>query len=155
MSRITYNECNDLESLLAAGRWEAREKKVMNGRPALRSFRELEAALSALPRKRLIEGEACDGLDVCAVGALALYRRVQAGEHRGVVIADLTWEYGLEERSTVSLGELQGLTNTLSWIIVERNDERYWNMTPEERYDGVLTWVRENIARLEAQHAAT
>ena len=77
MSRINYNEIDDIYSWLSAGRWEGRVKSVLKGKPAQKHFQRLEAALLALPEKRLISGYVCDHHgDVCALGALALYEGV-------------------------------------------------------------------------------
>lgn len=141
---------------LAEGRWNARVKAVMGGRPALASFRELEAALLALPAPRLIEGEICtEEGDVCAVGAFALHKRVQEGwGDRKTVLVDMRRLYvGAGAMTTAGLGEDSGMTFTLAWLVGEMNDSDYPRWTPEERYAAMLAWTRENIARLEAKHA--
>lgn len=37
------------------------------------------------------------------------------------------------------------IARTLSWEIVEKNDDRCSDMTPEKRYGEVLKWVRSQI----------
>ena len=76
MSRFNDGDDYDLSdewAVLAYGRWMGRRKVVLNGRPGKAALIQLEAALEALPHKRLIEGGLCDGTGVCAVGAW-LYR---------------------------------------------------------------------------------
>jgi hypothetical protein len=136
--------------------WEGRVSKVMGGRPALQSFRELEQALLWLPRPALIEGTVCDGENVCAVGAFALHKRVMAGEPTQDVLDSLKYSYGEDDPvDTAHLGQKHGMTYTLAWLIGEENDGYHIKkMTPEERYTAVLEWTRKHIARLEAKHGA-
>ena len=135
--------------------FEATRKRVLNGRPALRSFRELEAALLWLPAHRLVHEDVCDGQDVCAVGAFALWKQVAAGKD-GLDYLDLLarWQ-DLGEYDNIwytgYLAEDNGMSHSLGLVIADAND---WFpvLTPEARYDAVLAWTRRHIARLEAKH---
>ena len=87
MSRAGYSyDCDDI---LAAGRWQAQVASAIRGKRGQKFFRDLIAALDAMPEKELIDGELkdADGC-VCALGAL--------GSARGVDLSGLDtedWEY--------------------------------------------------------------
>lgn len=118
-------------------------------------LRELEAALLALPEPRLIEGLLCDGSGVCAVGAIAAYRKVQGG---------LSWEdafKALDESDQYDAegGDFPSLDSTaqqasdtlkmafsLAWSMAYTNDELLGHMTSEGRYERMLAWVRARLA---------
>lgn len=70
--------------------WWANVERALAGARGQRALADLEAALLALPEPRLVEGRlaTADGA-VCAVGALALHLRVQAGEDRAAVLAEM------------------------------------------------------------------
>lgn len=133
--------------------WRAQEN-ALRGRKGQAVLRELEAALVALPEKRLIEGALCDDRgQVCALGALATKRgldqeemKEHQGEHAGF-IAD--WAK-----------DALGLSGALATAIEWENDEGFWRVytemdgyratggreTAEQRYERVLAWVRSQIA---------
>jgi hypothetical protein len=69
--------------------WHANLQRAIKGKRGQRDLRTLEAALLALPAHRLIEGYIARGDEVCAVGAFALQRRVEKGEDREAVLAEL------------------------------------------------------------------
>jgi hypothetical protein len=114
-----------------------RSIKSKKGQAALR---ELEQALLALPSKRLIAHELEDAEgEVCAIGALAKYRK--HAPH-----ADPEWEM---EQVGVELG----MPQMVAWRVVALNDvdidfyydrkeHRCVSYTPEERYERVLAQVR-------------
>lgn len=142
MSRFTNN---DWEDELAYGRWQGRRKAVLNGRPAQTHFRELEAALLALPEKQLIASAICDESGaVCALGAVAVYR----GMPRDALHEE--WlnyeeEQGSEWGAAYFGQDKFGMTGTLAWIIAEQNDEGFGQRSPEGRYEAMLEWVRDRI----------
>lgn len=119
------------------GLWQANCTRSLKSKRGQASLLELEAALLALPTKRLIAGELDDGDDCCAVGALARFKGITPN-------ADA--EYEMEE-----VGVECGLPKLVAWKVVEFNDvhmDRKWNglksreYTPEERYDALLKWVQ-------------
>lgn len=144
MSRVHYNDGYwEPDANLVYGRWEGRVKAVLRGKPAQRHFLELEAALLALPRKRLLADTLCDGQDVCALGAIATYR--------GEPVDELAVESRMQEEegdtdAMVNLGQSWfGMTETLAWLIVDANDSRYAGLTHEARYEAMLRWVRSHV----------
>lgn len=55
MSRFAWLDCGDHDDL-AYGRWVARVRKVLHGKPAREALKDLERALLSLPKPELIEG---------------------------------------------------------------------------------------------------
>lgn len=163
MSRIDYYDGDDA---LQMGRWIARAKMAIGGKRGQAVLRELEAALLAMPEKILISGAFCKEGDVCVLGALAIDRAVKAGKSREEALRDLEKEAScqsfrydddgkqvpervpLEGLDALEYGEKElKLTETLTWELMEKNDEMCFDVTPQRRYEKVLEWVRENIRR--------
>lgn len=69
--------------------WRANAERAIKGRRGQQTLRDLEAALVALPSKRLIAGHLAFRGEVCAIGALVAHRRTAKGEDRDVVLAEL------------------------------------------------------------------
>jgi len=134
--------------------WEQALNRAMNGRRGQQVLRDLERALLELPEKTLIDGSLSDGEGVCAVGAYVAHKRVEAGEDRDEVLARLRklaynehWDEFEDfeaEQSTIDEGQAAGMQLTLAVTIAGLNDEAY-KITPEERYEKVLAWVRSRI----------
>jgi hypothetical protein len=152
--RINYSEDEDFPGQFNL--WQANCQRSINGKAGQKALRELEQALVALPDKRLIAGElqTADG-EVCAIGALLKYRGIEKTE------ADP------EEMEEVGI-EL-GLPPLVAWKVVCQNDieidgrylevfgphhptyrfagrdMRLVSVTPGERYEKMLAWVRKQI----------
>ncbi len=139
--------------------WEAALTRSVNGAKGQAALRDLRDALLSLPEKKLIEGRLADEHGcVCTVGALALKRRVDAGEKREDVLASLValvpWyedEYGSGAEdaweaceTTLEVGAEIGLSRTMAVELSGAvNDGR--NETPEQRYERVLRHVERMI----------
>lgn len=159
MSRFSYEEYLGDDADLAYGRWEGRVRAVLRGRPAQEHFRELEAALLAMPEKRLIEGTLSDGQYACAVGEIAVARRVRAGEDRAAVLASLKPDgdedgpYEDQEAGETArfAQKTLGMSYTLGWLMAEANDELFGSgsHTPEQRWAAMLRWTRQHIRTAE------
>lgn len=144
MSRYWEDDNWDEWANLDCGRWERNSRAVLKSKRGIKSLRELEAALLALPVKRLIRDDLCipvsvqdDGeiiYRVCAIGALAI--------HKGIEPEKLH-EWNEEGREgTVETGESLGLRRTLAYVIGELNDISPRSETEEQRYERVLKWVQ-------------
>jgi hypothetical protein len=141
LMRINYSEDEDYPGQF--GLWQANCRRSLSGRSGQAALRELEAALLALPSKRLIAGELNDGKDVCAIGALVRYKR-------HIPVAD-------PEDQMEEIGVECGMPRLVAWKVVELNDVelmgrydysddphgRFVPLTPEGRYIAMLKWVRE------------
>ena len=145
MSRF-WDSGDDSEMPLAL--WRQAIENALSGRKGQATLRELEAALLALPQKRLIEGALCHDGEVCALGALALKRGAIDPENPPY----------LEDGGAAEVGDWAehhlGVRYALAWEIQWHNDEGQWQgdylrrgraETPEERYERVLAWVRSRI----------
>lgn len=185
MSRVSYSEEEDYPGQFAL--WQANCDRSLRGKAGRAALLELEAALVALPRKRLVSHVvACDG-DVCAVGAVLLMRK--AHEVGGVDEAQRQLEAELGDRDdqayddTAKRWEALGVPRLVAWKIVALNDVeidgrwcyvqgpsrrpedyryfdrdvdyrgvwQYFKTSPEERYEKVLAWVREQLASQESK----
>ena len=156
MSRITYNEWDSAEGQWAGIRWGGAAKKAINGKRGQAALRELKAALLVLPSKRLIADRWAASGDVCALGALDVHRMMaRTGmnwDAARLVVQQTTqiewidyWgdPHEDDESSSAELGQSRlGLTYTLAWEIIEKNDEY---RTPEDRYTRMLGWLNSNI----------
>ena len=136
--------------------WQANCRRSLRSRQGQAMLRELEAALLALPEKRLVAHTlATETGDVCAVGALAKYQ--------GHDLTAFDWEYESD-----AVGIQLGMPRLVAWSVVAQNDiendGRYeiaegpshnrWGSpgysvfiatTPEERYERMLLWVQEQL----------
>lgn len=137
--------------------WEANAERALAGKRGQKALREFKAALVALPKRELIDGNlielgwdpnAPDDADaptlfegVCAVGAYALYKGQTTEQLRKA-----NMEYSGEDGegdcwSTAEAGQKVGLTYTLAWELSYRNDETYANLTPSARWWAMYGWV--------------
>ena len=147
--------------------------KSRRGRKALAELRE---ALMALPEHKLIRGALCtvnpekrfrwepeewDGIKpfevreaggegVCLVGAFAWYKGLQKGKDPTQAFDDLPtifYEEGDGPFETAWVGEGAGLTYQLAWRLGYMNDEEWWEMEPEARWEAALAWVDAELAK--------
>jgi hypothetical protein len=127
--------------------WENAQGRALSSPRGQQALALLEQALLKLPQKRLIDSALAKDGEVCAVGAFVLAQRVTAGEDRDAVLADMARGYDPEDTygsadDTALAGNRYGMRYTVAWRIAELNDEDFRTSTPEERYVGVLNWVR-------------
>lgn len=143
----------------ATALFQQRVHNAIFGRKGQELLREIEEALLAMPRKRLVSSVICESGDVCMLGALAVHRAVKAGGNRVAALAGLQlaaerWgqgnEDGWEDQDDETLTLLKNLLNikqgSLAWTLVYENDECCVS-SPEARYDRMLKWVQARIRR--------
>jgi hypothetical protein len=147
MSTRFDTDCCDDGGSTTYGLWEANVRRAIAGRRGQQALLDLEAALLALPTKRLIAGALCAEGEVCAVGALGLKRLLDAGEGEESAYSRLEGVYSEDGDATARFGRTLGLTYTLAWEIAATNDEVFATMTPEARYHAMLRWVRSCLGR--------
>ena len=141
--RISYTDEEDYPGQLEL--WQANCNRSIQGKAGQASLLELEAALLAMPSKRLIAEELDNGEDVCAIGALVRYKQITP-------MADA--EFEME-----AVGVECGMPPLVAWKVVELNDielsdhkwdstaRQYRQRTPEERYTSVLAWVQRQLKK--------
>ena len=154
--RINWSDEEDRPGQFAL--WDANLRRSLKGKAGQHALRELEAALLALPEKRLIRDALTD--DEGGVCAIACYAK-----HKGVDLSRFDPEDESDE-----VGIAAGMPRLVAWKVVALNDielDTVWevahgpiqrghgvykggiplvrDMTPEERYDAVLKWCRAQI----------
>lgn len=150
--------------------WDANCLRSMRGKAGQLALRRLEAALLAMPEKRLVRGKLVshDG-DVCAIGALA---RAE-GKLPDPEPLDVDGFEDDDVDDTAEFAEAKlAFPSLVAWKVVAFNDlscDDVWEvadgpiqrghgqykggipnirpMTPEERYEKVLAWVRGNLRK--------
>jgi hypothetical protein len=140
---IDYDDGYDDDATLQAGRWRAIIASATRGGRGQRFFRELLAALDAMPEKRLVEGDLEDDEGAhCALGVL--------GAARGLPVSEIdTYDHE-------ALGEQFDIAEQLAQEVKYQNDEAEtyahpgvnWKTrkaTPEERWSIVREWVARQI----------
>lgn len=130
MSRSGYSD--DYDDPLSIGRWRAVIASATRGKRGQRFFRDLVAALDALPEKKLVAGklETEEG-SVCALGALARHKGISCG--------------GLDTYDWDQLGESFGVARQLTQEVMYENDESWMNDSGEKRWQHVRDWAAKQI----------
>ncbi len=136
MSRIQYKDDEEYGGEFAL--WQANCKRSLRGKRGQAALRELEAALIALPEKRLISGVIEDDGQVCAVGAVIKARGMIEEAYKAEDDGDTT---------DAIAASMLGWPSLVAWKIVELNDEECDGLTEAHRYERVLARVRELLGR--------
>jgi hypothetical protein len=145
---MRINFCDDEDFNNQALLWEANQERSIKGRKGQAALRELEAALLALPEKRLIANELENAQgEVCAIGALVKFSGKENprvgdsfGDHGEMSVGEAEIE-----RITLDLAEALGVPRLVAVAIVYENDDR-WEQTPEQRYERILRWVQHALS---------
>jgi hypothetical protein len=132
MSRISYSDEEDYPGQFEL--WQANCRRSIAGKQGQEELRELHAALIALPDKRLVHGELVseDGEEVCAIGAYA--------RRKGLDLSKFDPEDASDE-----VGITAGMPALVAWKVVEMNDVELSHVTPEKRYERMLSWVEKQL----------
>jgi hypothetical protein len=175
VARINYSE-DDEDYPGQYALWQANCDRSFAGRHGQATLREVEAALLAMPSKRLHQNIVAHEGEVCAVGAYLVHKRAtEKGITREQAQRELEAECGEDweqsDLETDELGVKAGMPRLVAWMLVwmndistetkwvtvegpMRHDHQYYDeswrkahvvMTPEERYDAVLAFVRSKI----------
>lgn len=139
MSRSGY--VDDVDNNWDWIRWEGARKSAIRGRRGQAFFRDLIAALDAMPEKRLIGDVLVVEGDVCALGAL--------GRQRGM---DLD---ALDPEDPEQVAAAFGISKTLARETVYINDEDSpRGETPERRWHRVRQWAERQLLQPQQEEAA-
>lgn len=131
MSRSGYSE--DGDDNWAMIRWRGMVASASRGKRGQKLFREMLAALDAMPKKRLIANDLkiqATG-EVCALGALA--------DFRGIDVSSVD----PDDYDTVS--GIFDVAPCLAQEVVFANDEWFYGLTPEARWEKMRAWVVSQI----------
>lgn len=130
MSRSGY--IDDYDDDLQLGRWRGMVASATRGKRGQKLFRDLLAALDAMPEKALITEELEADGNVCALGALGLQRDIDMAN--------------LDPEEPEHVAAAFDIATCLAQEIVYMNDE--WggrNETPEQRWARMRGWVSKQI----------
>jgi hypothetical protein len=154
--RIGYSEDEDYPGQFEL--WQANCRRSLQGKAGQTALRELEQALLALPEKRLIAGELenAEG-EVCAIGALVKYRGVEETKaDPDCDMEDVGVELGMPRLVAWKVVALNDMEIDGHYVMLEGPIQSSWSggghlqqfvpVTPEERYERVLAWVRKQSA---------
>lgn len=127
MSRSGYSE--DLDPL-ALGRWRGIIASATRGKRGQQFFRDVIAALDALPEKKLTRNALEKDGAVCTLGALGRFRALELSN--------------LDTYDHEQLGEVFGVAHQLAQEVMYVNDE--WRYDSEEqRWVRVRAWAVEQL----------
>jgi hypothetical protein len=152
------NGCAEEEDFAGqAELWQANCERSLKGKKGQAALRELEAALLALPAKRLIEGELeNEAGEVCAIGALARFKgkeNPKVGDSFGD-FDELQANSEEIERVTVGFAQELGVPRMVAIAVVHENDDYWHASTPEARFAKMLAWVQRQIQRTNTPSSA-
>ncbi len=130
MSRSGYTD--DYDDNWSLIKWRGVVASAMRGKRGQAFFRDLLAALDAMPAKRLIGDELVREDSVCAIGAL--------GRARGI---DMTH---IDPDDPGAVAGAFNIATPLVQEVVWMNDEAgRLNETPEQRWSRIRAWVASQI----------
>lgn len=115
--------------------WRGRVASATRGRRGQRFFRELLAALDAMPTKRLVANELETDGEVCALGCIGRAKGLDL-EALGIGLDEDCSDYG-------PLSAAFNIAEVLAQEVMFINDEAgpYRGETPEERWARVRAWT--------------
>jgi hypothetical protein len=139
--RIGYSEDEDYPGQFEL--WQANCRRSLKGRAGQSALRELEAALVALPEKRLIAHKlvSADG-EVCAIGALARYKGRDLVAETRSQLAEIGIDHFDDE---IEGGGEMEVTCEGPYRWPAEKPKTWVDITPESRYKRVLEWVRRQL----------
>lgn len=130
MSRSNYDD--DFEMNWRGIMYRGSVTSATRGKRGQQFFRDLVAALDAMPEKRLIANELITHGEVCALGALGLQRNVDMAK----INAD----------EPDKVGAAFNIAEALAREVVFMNDEAAYHVeTPEQRWTRMRQWAASQI----------
>jgi hypothetical protein len=131
-------------------RYRGQVASAIRGKRGQAFLRELRAALLTMPKKELLNGGFSRGGEVCALGSVALRRKLKAGIARETALKQLEAEFP-EENNYSCAGDVApkfGIADVLAAEIMWTNDSEYGaDQSPKGRWKAMYRWVRENIVK--------
>lgn len=128
MSRSGYSD--DCENVQL---WRANVDRAIHGKAGQSLFKELLAALDALPHKRLIPHELVKDGECCTLGAVVLARGLDVSK--------------IDESEPEEVAAALGIRSMLAQEIAYMNDEYIGSReTPERRFERIRAWVVKQIS---------
>lgn len=145
MSRSGYSD--DLDDQWQHIRWRGAVKAAIKGKKGQAFLKELEAALVALPEKKLLRGGFSQKGEVCAIGSVLVARKCATGMTREAALAEVEKKFPRPaEYEDVDIAPEAGIADALAREIMYVNDDDWGgDASAEQRYETVLKWVRSKI----------
>ena len=132
MSRSEYSDdCDNLHL------YRNSVDRAISGKRGQAFLRDLVVALDALPEKKLIAGAIVNGSNVCALGSVALKRRM--------AMAPL--DSAIRNHDHEVLGNSFNIAQCLAREVEYMNDEYHEDCTPEQRWERMRKWAVEHLPR--------
>lgn len=131
MSRSNYSDDLDNWALI---KWRGMVTSATRGKRGQQFFKDLLAALDAMPEKVLIQDDLQNEEgDVCAIGSL--------GKARGIDMSKL------DPHDPPQIAEAFGIASCLAQEVVYENDEypRSYAETPAQRWERMRMWTIRQI----------
>lgn len=90
-----------------------------------------------------------DGEGVCAIGAYVWHQRVKSGMDAAEAFDSLPIivdSDGGDLAMTAGAATEAGMTFVLAYGLADRNDETYYSLSPEARYEAFMEWLDKELA---------
>lgn len=136
MSRSGYSDECDEDYNNSAALWGQAIKQAIRGKRGQAFLREMAGALDAMPVKELIADDLVRDGQACAIGAVALARKVDVSN--------------IDPHDCHKVAKTFGVAPLLAREIVFQNDDDFGDLgpkdeTPAQRWTRVRTWVARQI----------
>src|SRR5258705_11929484 len=104
-----------------------------------------------MPKKELLNGGFSMGGEVCALGSVALRRKLKDGIDRETALKQIEEEFPKDGENYGCSGDIApkfGIADALAAEIMWTNDSEYGaDQSPKGRWKAMYRWVRENIVK--------
>lgn len=126
-------------------RWRGAVASAIRGKRGQAFLKELLDSLDAMPVKRLIAKDlvTTEG-EVCAIGSVVVNRGLNVAELPVSCYETIAEKLGINSKLVQEIEYINDETN----YYVENNE--YFKMTPEKRFEHVREWVIENLRSQQA-----
>lgn len=129
MSRSGYSD--DCDDNWAHIKWRGQVASATRGKRGQAFFKELLAALDAMPEKKLIANDLIREGAVCAIGSLGLARGVDMS--------------ALDPDDYDKIADVFGVAHQLVQEVEYMNDEYGYGDSPQARWSRMRAWVASQI----------
>ena len=132
--------------------WEGNCRRSLQGRRGQKAIQALKNALLAMPVKELhmdifVEPSG----ETCAIGARMIQKKVDRGMSRELAVRECAKVDPCEIQQT---GVKLGMPPLVAWSVSVENDQDP-NLSPRDRYQHVLNWVKRQLNERPRHTAAT
>jgi hypothetical protein len=132
MSRSNYSDDTDDNWQLI--KWRGMVASATRGKRGQQFFRDLVAALDAMPEKTLIAYELENLEGVCAIGSLGRARSIDMSK--------------LDQEEPEGVAAAFNIAPCLAQEVVYMNDEWLYGESPEDRWKRMRRWAEEMIKKV-------